>query len=1084
MSLKIDAAFWVAARELHALWKKEVWGGAGAIVVGCGKPRGDAEEDRASTPSESVSKMLFDGLLVTNTLVVMTDDKIILAASGAKKTGIFNDLKAQRPEGVSLEVEVVELPKKEPGEAFDKLVEQLKEITSGDKKKVATLLEDPVGVFATEWKAKLDNAGIPLMDAWPGLQCLVSLANTKTRKLKAQKTSQLALRAMKKVFFKTMMDTFEEEESKSNAEVAKRIADHLRNPAKMKAKDYNADEVFVPYAPTVQSGGEYKVDTLNAPSNEHPLTSDVLICQFSVGYDDFVTVIGRTHMFNARKSQEKAYKTMYEAHELLVKSLKPGAVLGEVYDAVRELVQTKAPELIENFPKSLGFGTGWVLEYPALKIESGSTQTVANGMAFVISTYLKDLTLTEAELAKAKKNTLKDGRYSIVITDTIIVGSKVDTPPEVLTEKFKADYDDIHYEVPDSDEEESDDEDDEDEDDDAEVINGPGAKLASAYGSRERVTRSQTKTPEQLAAENEARLAEGRIQKQQSELMKKKAKRALKKLGQQGENDGDNNDDEDDDDEELSANIVKVYPKGSREYPRELIRNQIYCDKEREAVLLPIGGFHVPFHISSIKSVLKDNEKAATVVRIKFHYPTGGHTFNREVPNSMRTLMTQFPQMNFIKELTFRSRSQRNLTHQHRLIKEMIKRARARQKTIEQEADLVEQLDLEVLTKKRPPQLDRISMKPTMRKGKCVGYLQAHANGFRFRSSKNETFDLIYANVKHFFFQECKQDLTVLVHFHLKHPVMVGRTKTYDIQFYTEVIEASTASEGKRGNLVDPDEEEEERREQKYKRDLNQKFKKFCQDVVGLCNDLGQPLGVDNEYDRPYRKLSFKGVPNKEMVTLSPTVHCLVNLTETPFFVVTLDEIEHIHFERVSSGTKSFDMVIILKSHMQPTSGDLPQRITSIPIESLTTIRHWLHDKGDITFTAGNRVLNWRNVMDAVYPAIEMGVFWKPVDIDGEKKEIGWNILRFEDDDDESASDVSEESDFAASDAQSSDEDEDDWENEMDEDDSSDGSDMDDEDEGESWDELERKAIEDDSRKVRRDRQNEDESERPKKRKK
>jgi nucleosome binding factor SPN SPT16 subunit len=45
------------------------------------------------------------------------------------------------------------------------------------------------------------------------------------------------------------------------------------------------------------------------------------------------------------------------------------------------------------------------------------------------------------------------------------------------------------------------------------------------------------------------------------------------------------------------------------------------------------------------------------------------------------------------------------------------------------------------------------------------------------------------------------------------------------------------------------------------------------------------------EFDIPYRDLGFHGVPNREMVLIQPTVRCLVNLTETPFFIVELDRV-------------------------------------------------------------------------------------------------------------------------------------------------------------------------------------------------
>ena len=41
------------------------------------------------------------------------------------------------------------------------------------------------------------------------------------------------------------------------------------------------------------------------------------------------------------------------------------------------------------------------------------------------------------------------------------------------------------------------------------------------------------------------------------------------------------------------------------------------------------------------------------------------------------------------------------------------------------------------------------------------------------------------------------------------------------------------------------------------------------------------------------------GAPFRSTVLLQPTTHCVVNLTEQPNFVITLDEIELVNFERV-----------------------------------------------------------------------------------------------------------------------------------------------------------------------------------------
>lgn len=76
------------------------------------------------------------------------------------------------------------------------------------------------------------------------------------------------------------------------------------------------------------------------------------------------------------------------------------------------------------------------------------------------------------------------------------------------------------------------------------------------------------------------------------------------------------------------------------------------------------------------------------------------------------------------------------------------------------------------------------------------GNLEIHVNGLRFRpdgpSSKIgqsrlshqegdrtlTTADLLFSNIKHLFFQPSEKELFVLIHVHLKAPIMLGKKKT------------------------------------------------------------------------------------------------------------------------------------------------------------------------------------------------------------------------------------------------------------------------------------------------------------------
>lgn len=38
--------------------------------------------------------------------------------------------------------------------------------------------------------------------------------------------------------------------------------------------------------------------------------------------------------------------------------------------------------------------------------------------------------------------------------------------------------------------------------------------------------------------------------------------------------------------------------------------------------------------------------------------------------------------------------------------------------------------------------------------------------------------DILFSNIKHIFFQPCDYELLVIVHLHLRSPIMIGKKKT------------------------------------------------------------------------------------------------------------------------------------------------------------------------------------------------------------------------------------------------------------------------------------------------------------------
>lgn len=947
-------------------------------------------------------------ITLTDTAMIFTENEIVVLTS-SKKLKILSQLSGIDQKGVPSLV-LLEKNNKEPSEKFKEIFKKLKTSVGYPKE---DKLEGSFGPLFLESVLKTDKMTFKDIS-----DVLIETKQTDNIDF-VKKSAQLATRVVKYAFVKRMEDIIDEDLSISHTSLSDEITKNIKNPANVRSK-LSPELCGIEMSPTIQSGGKYDFG-LTVKNEETKIKFDTIVFSTAVTFRKHVSYIARTLMIGPSKFQERTYNTLIKVYKSVLENLSIGKELSDVYKKAITTIEEDNKELVQYFTKDCGWAIGMKFKDDNLVIDENCSLKIEKEMTFCV----------RVGFLNASNGSKK---FSCLVGDTVLVKS---SGSEALT-KYNYKFGDVMYEIEESDEEEED-----------EVVEITGnTKL-------KRSLRSSKKTKQQLEQEKTNANLEKMIREKQKSLLLARAERERNK---------DTNDEV-----EQEIKVIERKYKTTREYPSNLKKNQIFCDVQREVVFVPIFGYHVPFHISTIKTVSKVDEELATLLRINFFYPTGSSGFSKDISAEMKNVIETHPDLVYVKEMSFKSKDGRNLNKQLRMIKELQKKVRARQKKKEQQADLVDQVDLILNQTSKKPRLRDISMKPALHKGKCIGSLTAHTNGFRFRSNKGEVFDLIYSNIKHFIFQPCDHELIVLVHCNLKNPVMVGsKTKTSDVQFYAEAVDGSTALDSNRRTMYDPDEIDEEYRERQLRKRLNKAFKSFSDQVISVIEKNNLSIGENNEYDIPYRNLGFKGVPNKEMVLLQPTVHCLVNLTETPFFVVSLDEVEHIHFERTDFRvSKSFDMVFILKNHLKQDNTKVPQRIQTIPVDKFELIKQWIHEKDDITFTCGTTPLNWKNVMVGVREELEMRTFWEESDLNGEKKALGWNFLSLEDvasgdeaeeiDDGDSVfeeeDEESEESEAWSADEASSDDDEEDT----------------DESDGEDWDALDKKAAASDRKKEKKE---------------
>ena len=373
----------------------------------------------------------------------------------------------------------------------------------------------------------------------------------------------------------------------------------------------------------------------------------------------------------------------------------------------------------------------------------------------------------------------------------------------------------------------------------------------------------------------------------------------------------------------------------------------------------------------------------------------------------------------------------------------------AREKQQALEADLVVQEALQLIRTGKIHRLRDVNVRPTLGGKKQPGTLELHQNGLRFQAARGEKLDLTFKNIKLAFFQPAEKEIMVLIHFHLHDPIMIGKKKTQDVQFYVEVMEASYSLDNTRRSGYDPDELEEEQRERALRNRMNQEFQNFVKKV--------EEQNPACEFDIPYRELGFYGVPphNKSTCFIMPAVNALVELTEPPWFVSPLNDIEVAHFERVVMGLKNFDMVLVLKDFSQK-----PIQVNSINVEHLDALKTWL-DSCNIKFYEGPANLNWGSIMKHI----------NEIGLEGFYDDGGWKFLNMHDSDDDDEEDPEDqESDFEPSGSEDEGEedesDDSDFDDEVDSEEESEGEESlgSDESEGKDFDELEEEAKQDDKR--------------------
>eukprot|EP00897_Mesotaenium_endlicherianum_P010392 jgi/Mesen1/9381/ME000610S08682 len=979
-------------KAFYTAWRQDQtgsWQDVNAVAIAV-PPTPD--EDMRYLKSSALHIWLI-GYEFPETIMVFAKNCIHVLCS-QKKANILEEVRKNSKTLTGIDMKLHVKTKQETGATqMEKLVEIMKEAEGGAKLGLLTK-EAAEGQLLEKWAEVLDQAGLETADITGALTELLAVKD-ESEITNIKKAAHLSSTVLKLYVVSKLEEVIDDEKKVTHAKLMEDTEAVILEPAKIKVK-LKAENCDLAYPPVLQSGGKFDLKASAGSSDDELFydTMGVIICALGARYASYCSNVARTYLIDASAVQEKAYKVLLRAHEAAIAALKPGNKLCDAYKGAVACLEREGPELLPYLTRNAGTGIGLEFREAGLTLNAKNEHEVRAGMAFNVSLGLQGL-------PNEKGSSPETREFAILLADTVVVK---DEKAEVTTHAASKAFSDVAYSF--------------------KVTPHPHSLSRSPSASSVPCTIhsafSRDETKEEKRRKHQAELAQQKIEETARRL-------AAGGLGT-GEADG----------PKRSTGELNAY-RTADEIPvsRELM---IEVDTRHEAVLLPIYGLLVPFHISTIKTVSSQQDGGHSYIRIIFNVPAAGYSPN-DVP------MQKFPDAIYVKEVSFRSSDVKHSNQVVQMIKTISRQVRQRESERAERATLVTQERL-TLSKGKPIRLGDLWIRPAYggRGRKLTGTLEAHANGFRYSTSRQEErVDVMFRNIKHAFFQPAENEMVTLLHFHLHNPIMVGNKKTKDVQFFAEVMEVVQTVGAKR-SAFDPDEIEEEQRERERRNKINKEFEMFVRRVHEVWEKDHKDL--DLEFDVPFRELGFHGVPYKSSAFIVPSVNCLVELIETPFMVISLSDIEIVSLERVGLGQKTLDMAIVFKDFKRDV-----MRIDAIPSTSLDSIKEWLNQM-NIKYYESRLNLNWKPILKEI--------------TDNPKKfveEGGWEFLNIEGSDSDSdgsgEEDAYEPSDVEEA-SESEEEDEDDESVVDSEEEDEEDEEEEEEEEGLTWDELEERARKED----------------------
>ena len=691
------------------------------------------------------------------------------------------------------------------------------------------------------------------------------------------------------------------------SEFALQIEDCIRHPNKISGlESLMAKNYGIAIEPAVIKGGGGPLKLIyDDPISDKPIAPGIIISAYGVRYMGYVGYIARSFLYNTTKAQQDAYSSLLALMDWLTNAMRVGETVKNIYSKTRTWYVDAYPNLHSYLGRSFGFGIGLEIMASSMALTERNSRILESGMTFAIRLVLEDV------VNEGKK-------FSLLLADMVHVRAEEDSV-EVLTQRAPSDLRDVVRQIGDDSSSES-------EAGEEPAPEGIALRLRNSGRNSGAALQQETLRKEQQRKIMEQRRRDA--EEQQGQQVKKEEKDFTEIA-------------------KLAKGDLKPLTNANESYLSSFASRYgcgIHIDQSRELILLPgLINPHTltPIHLSMIRTVESKAEGSDfTLLRLQFHALQDTNAAYRCNKNST-----------FLREISYRIKKgveAGNIAREIKTIQTLIKQRETARKA---QGDVIDQQGL-VMSRTLDKILKDVKCYPNPRVSSTgrstgvpiAGHLEVHVNGTRYVQRDSNPLIILFNNVKTCIFQPSENDPKVLLHFHLKQPIQVGKRKTVDVQFYLDVSDESDVAHY--GHTRWEDEVEQEEHERQRISRLNSEFLHFSKKLE---------TALQRRVETPLRKFHFFGTHDKAMVKFKGSERTLFSLCEAPVFVQVMQDVQIAVFERVTDMKRSFDVTFIRNNYTTVT-------INNIEFKLLDKVKDWLNEAKVKYYEMGVNLM-WKSIL-------------------------------------------------------------------------------------------------------------------------